>query len=152
MSDDLDSILGTNPHQQPASPSPSSPQAPSVGSAGSGVSKQVSALMKRYRDAYLVARATVSIGTTIKAIGFILGILIALGGILLGSNMRGDTGFAAMVLAILIGGFVLLQFYIFGVLVSAQGQTLKASLDSAVNNSPFLENEQRAKVMSLPES
>jgi hypothetical protein len=40
--------------------------------------------------------------------------------------------------------------YVLGILVSAQGQILKASLDNAVNGSPFLTNEHRAKVMSLP--
>jgi len=152
MTQDLDSILGTRAQQHTSFPSPSASETTTVGDAVSVVSKQVSVLMKRYRDAYLVARTTVGLGTTIKVIGFILGLLIALGGIFLGSTMRGDTAFAAYILGILLGGFVLLQFYIFGVLVSAQGQTLKASLDSAVNNSPFLGNEQRAKVMSLPES
>jgi len=33
--------------------------------------------------------------------------------------------------------------------LSAQGQIVKATLDTAVNSSPFLSNEERAKIMSL---
>jgi hypothetical protein len=42
-----------------------------------------------------------------------------------------------------------LLFYLLGVLVAAQGQTLLASLDSAVNSSPFLTNHQKAEILSL---
>jgi hypothetical protein len=45
--------------------------------------------------------------------------------------------------AVFVGG----QFYLLGLIVMAQGQILKASLDGAVNSSPFLQNEQRAKIM-----
>ena len=40
-------------------------------------------------------------------------------------------------------------FFVLGVLVSAQGQILRATLDSAVNSSPFLTNDQRASIMKL---
>jgi len=36
-----------------------------------------------------------------------------------------------------------------GVVVSAQGQVLKATLDGSVNTSPFLDLTQKAQVMSL---
>ena len=39
--------------------------------------------------------------------------------------------------------------WIFGALISSQGQLLKATLDSAVNTSPFLDDSERARMMSL---
>ncbi len=38
---------------------------------------------------------------------------------------------------------------VLGVLVSAQGQILKAALDVAVQASPFLEKEEIARIISL---
>ena len=118
MPQDLESILGTRSQQQASFPTPATSETAKAGDAVSVVYRQVSALTKRYRDAYLVARATVGIGTTIKVVGFVLGILTTLGGIILGGNMQGETAFAAYILGLLIGGLVLVQFYIFGVLVS----------------------------------
>ena len=46
-----------------------------------------------------------------------------------------------------VGIFVVL--FVLGVIVSAHGQLTKATLDGAVNGSPFLTSEQRAEVMSL---
>ncbi len=37
-----------------------------------------------------------------------------------------------------------------GIVVAAQGQILKASLDTAVNSSPFLPDAVRANIMTLP--
>lgn len=57
--------------------------------------------------------------------------------------------FALLVIGLLFAAFVGVLFYLFGVMVSAQGQIPKASLDGAVNSSRFLTNEHRAKIMSL---
>ena len=43
------------------------------------------------------------------------------------------------------------SFYVAGVIVSANGQVLKASIDCAVNGSPFIDEAQKAAIMSLPE-
>jgi hypothetical protein len=51
--------------------------------------------------------------------------------------------------AIVLGFVVWLPFWILGVVVAAQGQILKAVLDTAVNSSPFLSNDEKAKIMSL---
>jgi VIT1/CCC1 family predicted Fe2+/Mn2+ transporter len=109
--------------------------------------------MSRYRDAYLQARVTNGIGSFIKGFGFVLGSLLILTGFLFTSKGRlGDATFALGVITIVSGIVAGVWFYIVGVLVAAQGQILKASLDGAVNNSPFLTDEQRAKIMSLPRS
>lgn len=95
---------------------------------------------------------------SIKVIGGVIAVIIVLGGMMLSSAMSnvggygynsGGIGFFALVTSLFWGGGVFLIFYVFGVLVSAQGQILKAMLDSAVNSSPFLNNEHRAKIMSL---
>jgi heme/copper-type cytochrome/quinol oxidase subunit 4 len=113
-------------------------------------SSEVASLMKRYTDAYLVARATNGFGILIKVIGIVIGILLALIGFMVASQSGPRDPMSILgIIGIAFGVFTGALFYIIGVLVSAQGQILKASLDSAVNTSPFLTNEDRAKVMSL---
>lgn len=112
----------------------------------SGGDTEASALMKRYKDAFSVAKITVTMGTLVKVVGVVLSILIIAGGFGLADTARNEVfGIIGLVGGILIGIFL----YFLGVLVSAQGQILRASLDSAVNTSPFLSNEQRARAMSL---
>jgi hypothetical protein len=50
---------------------------------------------------------------------------------------------------LLIAGLWFALFFVLGIIVSAQGQILKANLDSAVNTSPFLTTQQKARVMDL---
>jgi len=103
---------------------------------------------KRYSDAYLVARAITGIGVLVKRIALILG-----GGILLISLFvlsRGDSSSTAFALMGIVAAFVAaIPIYILGILVAAQGEILKATLDTAVTNSPFLKTDEMAKVMSL---
>jgi hypothetical protein len=109
-------------------------------------STEAEALKTRYSDGYLLARVTVGFGTTIKIAGWFLGGLIALVLLtVLGSIGGGGFG----LIGILLGAAVVFFFYICGVLVSAQGQVLKAALDTAVNGSPFLTNTEKAEIMSL---
>jgi uncharacterized OB-fold protein len=110
----------------------------------------ISSLMNRYRDAYLAARVIVSFGRIIKVSGAAIGILLVIIGFMfIGEGRAVDATFAMGFVSIVFGVIAGALFYIVGVLVSAQGQILKASLDSAVNSSPFLTNEHRAKIMSL---
>lgn len=113
-------------------------------------SNEVASLMKRYSDAYIVAKTINGFGGLIKIIGIIVAVLLVLIGFVV-ANKNGPRdpvsylGIAGIALGVISGGL----FYVIGVLVSAQGQILKASLDNAVNSSPFLTNEHRAKIMSL---
>jgi len=106
-------------------------------------------LMVRYWDAYVVAKATVGLGEIIKTTAIVLAVLVVLASVLVAGKIGGGGGFVAFLLGIIAGLFVGGQFYLLGLIVMAQGQILKASLDGAVNSSPFLENQQRAKIMSL---
>ena len=101
--------------------------------------------MNRYTDAYVVARATATIGKIVKAIGIILAIIIFVVGLVIASQSDGTIGVAAMLVAAVVG----VPLYVLGILVAAQGQTLKATLDATVTSSPFLTKEQMKEVMSL---
>ena len=111
----------------------------------SGFSAAQSAV-KRYRDAYLVAGVTCSIGGIVKGLGIIFGIIIVIAGFGLASY--GPNG-ALQLAGFVAGAIVGIPIYVLGVLVSAQGQHLKASLDQAVHTSPFLDESQKARAMSL---
>jgi O-antigen ligase len=60
---------------------------------------------------------------------------------------QGSTAYA--IVGLLVAVVVTVPIYVLGILVAAQGQILKATLDTAVTNSPFLKREEMAKVMSL---
>jgi hypothetical protein len=103
-------------------------------------------MMNRYTDAYRVATAIVAIADAVKAISLIIGGIILLVGLAGSQSALGGLSLVTgIVFAIVIGG----GGFAFGTLLAAHGQILKATLDTAVNLSPFLTNEQRAEVMSL---
>lgn len=101
----------------------------------------------RYRDAYLVARATAAIGAVVKAVGIGLGCLIAIVAVIMGSQTGGGPQFffGGLLLGVIVG----IPIYVLGVLVSAHAQVLKATLDTAVHSSPFLTKDEMARVTSL---
>ncbi len=111
-------------------------------------SSSSSLVTKRYSDAYLVARTITDIGVLVKRIALILGggiVLIALVSLSQGSK----ESIIYAVMGIVLAFVVAIPLYVLGILVAAQGEILKATLDTAVTNSPFLKKEEMAKVMSL---
>src|SRR6185503_2541521 len=97
--------------------------------AASKVSSEVASLTKRYTDAYRVARAVAGFGSIIKVIGIVIAIVLVLIGFMVASqsgpgNPISSLGIMGIVVGVLSGAL----FYVIGVLVSAQGQILKASL------------------------
>lgn len=115
------------------------------------VSFEVRAIMKRYWDAYLVAKIIVGSGKIIKAVGIIGAIiLVIVGYLIMGEGRRGGEAAVAAGIVIIVFGIVVgVWSYLFGVIVSAIGEILKAGLDTAVNTSPLLTDYQKAKVMSV---
>lgn len=106
----------------------------------------------RYIDAYRAARATVLFGTVIKIVSVLLGLVVAFSPFLLAviTLRQLPPGIGVILLSGLLSGFgTFATVFIVGVIVSSLGRLRVASLDSAVNTSPFLTNEQRAEVMSL---
>lgn len=95
-------------------------------------------LHKRYSDAYLVAQTVNGTGQTVKFVGFLFAVLVILAGLVAASRIGAAAGFAGLLLGIMSA----LPFYALGVLVSAQGQILKAALDTAVNTSPILSEDE----------
>ena len=146
MSQDLDRLLETRSEIPSRTSDDVEARSKSVNT--SAASRQVAVLMRRYRDAYLVARSTNGFGILIKIIAVIVGVLLIVIGAFLFNEARGaePLGLAAIALGVVVG----VLFYLLGILISAQGQILKASLDAAVNTSPFLTNTERATIMSLP--
>lgn len=100
------------------------------------------AFSNRYRDAYLQAAMTVGISRLIKGVGMVLGLLTAVLGLLTGKG----PGFLGGLLS---GAMIVAIFYFIGIGVATMGQALMATLDSAVNTSPFLDDSQKAEVMRL---
>jgi hypothetical protein len=144
MSDDASSFLGLSP----AAPPPTDPRADAPIPADI-----VSHLLRRYSDAYTEAHATVTIGKAFKGVGIVLFIAILVAGLAMasqGSNRYGQSEMNGVVAGI---GFALaclvgIPTYILGILVAAQGQTQLATLDTAVNSSRHLKDEDVAKILS----
>jgi hypothetical protein len=110
------------------------------------MSNTVTAIVNRYSDAYLVARTTNGFGATAKVIGLIIAGVIAVGAF----SQRETLGLAVVLIGFAAALLIATAFYLFGTLASAQGQILKAALDTAVNTSRWLSDDDRARIMSLP--
>ncbi len=127
-----------------------------------------SPFVKRYLDLYRTARLLNGLGTFVKIVAFILGIIIFLFWFFIGAGASamqqqsaqltpgveaGPVAFyVCVVMGVVAGCLTTGLFFFLGVLISAQGQLLKAQADGAVHSSPFLSNEERATAMSLPYS
>jgi hypothetical protein len=105
-------------------------------------------VMSRYTDAYRVARVIVGVGKVVKTLGIVAFLLMIVIGVGIDDAISPNSRRAWLAGAI-VGGIVWLIAWVLGVIVSAQGQLLKANIDQAVNTSPFLLDDQRAKIMSL---
>lgn len=145
------------------SPSFQNNSGPTLSRDGTALSQElIDAAKKRYRDGYRVARAINGYGAVIKAIGFLIGVVICLAGFIVGGGIveqsnrsmfggpGAGVGIAVGFVFVAFGVVVGVVFWIIGVLYMAQAQKLKASLDGAVNSSPFLADLDRAEMMSLP--
>jgi hypothetical protein len=124
-------------------------------------------LMTRYKDAYRVASTINGLGQLIKIVGFLIGVLIVAGTLFVEQSSRSaspfgggflpgpaTTAFSPGISPIVLGGAVAggmlaFIFWVTGVFVSAQGQMLKASVDSAVNTSPLLTDDLRIQIMMI---
>lgn len=117
------------------------------------------AVMTRYRDAYKVTDKVVGSGATLKNLGILVMVAAVLGGALIAIaatdrnspfQQFAELGVAGGAVVGLIGLLWGYSIYTRGQLLMAQGQATLAMLDNAVSTSPFLANEHRAKILSLP--
>lgn len=126
--------------------------------------------IKRYLDLYRVARLLITLGSTVKGLGVVLAIVIFSFWLVVGFEASSQTQpnspfgpspaneatiktgvlFAFFVVGLFSAALVGGLFFLFGVLISAQGQLLLAQADAAVHTSPFLTDKEKAQVMSLP--
>ncbi len=117
-------------------------------------------VMKRYNDAYRVAKAVIALGTTLNVLGALVALLLFGGAFLyttqghtVGSHpahrSNGGGDVAVQIASFFAASFVWLVFYVFSVIIRAQGQMLRASLDGAVHSSPFLNDDERAQAMRV---
>lgn len=115
-------------------------------------SPQAKTIARRYGDAYSVAASIIAHGQRLKLLALIIGGLIAILTLTAGGGAAQEFGAYAvgpMVLGLLASVFVGSSMYSNGIRITAEGQQLLASLDVAVNTSPFLNNSERADVMRL---
>lgn len=102
-------------------------------------------MYNRYTDAYRVANITESIGKITQGIGAILGIIVLMAILSSRDSLGGASWIIGIVVALIVGG----AFFLMGIFISASGQILRATLDSAVNTSPLLSNDEKAMIMSV---
>jgi hypothetical protein len=108
-------------------------------------------LEARYLDAYRVAGAINGIGTAIKAISIVLALIVGVGSLASLTSSDGFSGGASGVSGLVAAVVIGLSGFVLGVLVSAQGQILLATLDNTVCNSPFLTTPEKADILKIPQ-
>jgi len=109
--------------------------------------------VRRYQDAYTVAKTANAFGSFTKTIGLIGAGIIGVIGLMMmlftATTLGAGAGFVMFLFALTFGAIVGAIFYILGIVLSALGQNLMATLDTAVNGSPFMSQEQKAQAMNL---
>lgn len=123
------------------------PVTPFVGAASSAGTS----LTRRYTDAYAVSRTVINLGSWVKVLGYVIGGVIALLGLVsVGqSPSQSSAGVIAMLSGFFSGAITAASFFAAGVLLSALGQILAATLDTAVNTSPLLSQDEMRQIMSV---
>jgi hypothetical protein len=101
-------------------------------------------VVKRYRDAYVVAMDIEAQGQTIKtAASIIAGVVVSVT-LVVASQLRGSIALALFLSGVVGAAILWTIIHSHGVRMAAEGQHLLASLDVAVHTSPFLEDIDRA--------
>ena len=106
-----------------------------------------------YKNSYSLAKTAVNFGNISKIAGFavagIIGMLALFLTLILVSTYR-EAGIAFVVFLILVtvGAAIGALFYGLGIALNASGKSLSASVDSAVQGSPFLTKEQKAHALN----
>ncbi len=158
-------FASASPSANPSFPFPQHDTATSTDSSSSALHSD-GTFVNRYRDLYRAARLLTGLGTTVKTIGIIVAAVIFLFWFIVGiATVSADTSnspfaaqsssgvvgfFVCTIIGVIFGALVGGLFFLFGILISAQGQLLMAHADSAVHTSPFLSDKERAAAMSLP--
>lgn len=105
--------------------------------------RPTSGIMIRFIEGYMAAKETIGLGNFVKGIGIAVTFI---GYILAFVIARGKAEIITSILSATVTGLII---YAFGALLAAQGRILKATLDTAANTSPNLDEEDRAHLMSI---
>lgn len=109
-------------------------------------------MMNRYREAYRSGRRIAAAGETIRALGYVpVGATVFLT-LVVAAEYHGVERLLILVLGGNIAGLLGGLFWLAGIIVGAQGRILKATLDTAVNTSPFFNDDERGQLMSASAS
>jgi hypothetical protein len=107
----------------------------------------------RYKNAYLQAHWLMQAGHLIQTVGWTVGAFIFCGALFAAHTVLTPLTPAAdwlppagLAIGAIISAFL---FWLVGELLCVRGEDFEATLDAAVNSSPFLSDEQRAIVMGL---
>ncbi|MCU1350655.1 MAG: hypothetical protein JWO56_3685 [Acidobacteria bacterium] len=110
-----------------------------------------SGIVRRYRDAYAVAWAIVQQGEMIKTVAiFVACVIFAVfffASFGAESFNEGKLVPLLIIFGLAVAGFFWAMIHAHGIRVCAEGQMLLASLDTAVNTSPLIENSDRIEAM-----
>ena len=109
-------------------------------------SSHATSVIHRYRDAYAIAVAIVQQGQRVKTLAVVIAVVVVVLSMFAATKFA---GMVAIVFGIVAAIFVYGVVHSYGVRIAAEGQHLLASLDVAVNTSPFLDDDERAYAMSL---
>jgi hypothetical protein len=107
-------------------------------------------VLKRAAGSYEQAGKTFALGDLIKMISVVLGVIAFLFGFF---SIARFGGFGGLLLGLVIGAFsgvlAALPLYALGALLCVQSKILQASLDTSINTSPFLTNEERIAALKI---
>lgn len=111
--------------------------------------------MARYQESYRVAAGVVVVGAWLKGLAWVVAVglflamvvptLLMFSGLGGWDTVPGMLYFGAALYASLAGGAI----YLLSLLFTVLGRLLQGSLDTAIHSSPFLTDDERARLMSL---
>jgi len=112
-------------------------------------------LINRYNDGYRIAHFIDVLGKAVRILGWVAAAAVFAAGLMLpylvaryaGRNITVDI--ERTLLVALGTALTWLLFAVAGTLISGGGHLLRAVLDQAVNNSPLINDEQRAEMLGL---
>ena len=99
-------------------------------------------IKKRYKDAYRVSRVLIIVGSVVKCIGVAL-VVLNIWYFLISNTTNVLSFFIQFCVPIIF-------FFVAGILISGFAQVLRATLDTAVNSSRILSDDDKTKIILFP--